>query len=111
MADLSLAPAFLNAGAVGFTIDAGRWPRLAAWLDRVEADTPLGPLNAMARALMRTPIQHQRERLPEFGFTPTDRSWMGAEARRGRWECDRGETLGCRVRAPVSHCGRSPVDR
>ena len=83
MADLSLAPAFLNAGAVGFTVDAARWPRLAAWLDRVETDTPLGALNALARALMRTPVKHHRDRLPEFGFTPSERSWIGAEARRG----------------------------
>lgn len=82
MADLSLAPAFVNAAAVEYRVDPARWPRLAAWLDRVEADTVLGPLNTFARALMRTPLKHQRDRLPEFGFQPAERSWTGAEARR-----------------------------
>ena len=83
MADLSVAPAFVNAGAVQVNVDPARWPRLAAWLARVEAETPLGPLNEMARALMRTPQRAHRDRLPEFGFTPAERSWGGGEARRG----------------------------
>lgn len=83
MADLSLAPAFVNAGAVQVNVDPARWPRLAAWLGRVETETPLGPLNALARALMRTPQHAHRDRLPEFGFTPSERSWGGGEARRG----------------------------
>lgn len=82
-ADLSLAPAFVNAGAVQVNVDPTRWPRLAAWLARVEAGTPLGPLNQMARALMRTPQHAHRDRLPEFGITPTARSWAGTEVRRG----------------------------
>jgi glutathione S-transferase len=83
MADLSLAPAFANAGAVQVNVDPARWPRLAAWLDRVEAETPLGPLNALARTLMRTPIQAHRDRLPEFGLAAASRSWAGDTPRRG----------------------------
>lgn len=83
MADLALAPAFLNAGVVGVTVDPARWPRFAAWLERVGTETPLASLNDLARALMRTPVQAHRDRLAEFGFQPADRSWMGAEARRG----------------------------
>lgn len=83
MADLSLAPAFANAGAVQIGVDPGRWPRLAAWLERMEAETPLGPLNLLARALMRTPVKHHRDRLAEFGFAASARSWMGDAPRRG----------------------------
>lgn len=83
MADLSLAPAFVNAAAVEYSVDPARWSRLAAWLQRIEADTVLGPLNGFARALLRTPVKHHRDRLPEFGFQPAERSWMGLEARRG----------------------------
>lgn len=83
MADLSVAPAFANAGAVQVNIDADRWPKLAAWLERVEAETPLGPLNKLARALMRTPIKAHRERLPEFGMVAASRSWAGDTPRRG----------------------------
>ena len=83
MADLSVAPAFVNAGAVQVNVDPARWPKLAAWLERVEAETPLGPLNKLARALMRTPAHAHRDRLPEFGFVPSSRSWAGETARRG----------------------------
>lgn len=83
MADLSVAPAFVNAGAVQVNVDPARWPKLAAWLERVETQTPLGPLNQLARALMRTPGHAHRDRLPEFGFVPSSRSWGGGEVRRG----------------------------
>ena len=83
MADLSVAPAFVNAAAVQVEVDAARWPKLAAWLARVEGETPLGPLNAMARALMLTPAKAHRDRLPEFGYVAAAQSWGGAEPRRG----------------------------
>ncbi len=83
MADLSLAPAFANARAVQVEVDPAHWPRLAAWLERMEAETPLGPLNKLARALMRTPLQAHRERLPEFGLAAASRSWAGEGFRRG----------------------------
>jgi glutathione S-transferase len=83
IADLSLAPAFLNARAVQVTVDPERWPRVAAWLERVNEETPLGALNKMARTLLRTPIQHHRDRLPQFGYAASARSWMGEAPRRG----------------------------
>lgn len=83
IADLSVAPAFANAGAVQINVDASRWPRLAAWLERMETETPLGPLNTLARTLMRTPLQAHRDRLPEFGFAAATRSWAGDGYRRG----------------------------
>lgn len=83
MADLSLAPTFLNAGAVQVHVDPARWPRTAAWLERVNHETPLGPLNKLARALMRTPIAAHRDRLAEFGLAAANRSWMGEAPRRG----------------------------
>lgn len=83
IADLSVAPAFANAGAVQVNVDPARWPRLAAWLERVEAETPLGPLNAMARTLMRTPLHAHRGRLPEFGLAAATRCWASDAPRRG----------------------------
>lgn len=83
MADLSVAPAFLNGRAVQVNVDPDRWPRLAAWLERMNEETPLGPLNKLARNLMRTPLAGHRERLTEFGLAPAGRSWAGEAARRG----------------------------
>ncbi len=83
IADLSLAPAFANAGAVQVNVDPTRWPRLVAWLERMETETPLGPLNKLARTLMRTPLHAHRDRLPEFGLAAASRSWAGDGYRRG----------------------------
>lgn len=82
-ADFALAPAFTNAGVIQVNVDPARWPRFAAWLERMEAETPLGPLNDLARALMRTPLAAHRERLPEFGLAAASRSWAGDTPRRG----------------------------
>lgn len=83
IADLSLAPAFANARAVQVEVEAARWPRLAAWLERMEAETPLGSLNNLARTLMRTPLHAHRDRLSEFGLAAATRSWAGEAPRRG----------------------------
>lgn len=84
LADLSLAPAFFNARAVGLTPEPERWPRLAAWLDRMEAETPLGHLNQLAGKLMRTPLHAHRARLEQFDLVPsTAHDWSGETATRG----------------------------
>lgn len=83
IADLSLAPAFANARAVQVEVDPARWPRLAAWLGRMETDTPMGPLNKLTRTLMRTPLAAHRERLSEFGIAAASQSWAGEGYRRG----------------------------
>lgn len=83
IADLSLAPAFLNGRAVQVNVDPERWPRLAAWLERVETETPLGDLNRLARKLMRTPPHAQRDRLTEFGMAATRHTWAGDVPRPG----------------------------
>ncbi|HST92442.1 MAG TPA: glutathione S-transferase family protein [Brevundimonas sp.] len=83
LADLSVAPAFLNASAVQVNVDPARWPRLSAWLERMETETPLGPLNTLARALMRTPLAAHRDRLSEFGLAAAASSLGGDTARAG----------------------------
>ncbi|MES2834209.1 MAG: glutathione S-transferase family protein [Pseudomonadota bacterium] len=82
-ADFALAPAFVNAAAVGLEVDAGRWPRLAGWLQRMKEETPLGALNKAARTLMRTPMHAHRDRLPELGLVAAAQSWLGGAAVRG----------------------------
>ena len=83
MADFSVTVAFTNARGIGITIDATRWPRFAALLERVDAQTPLGPLNSLARRMMKTPLENHRDLMAEFGMPATSRTWMGAEVRRG----------------------------
>ncbi len=44
VADLALASPFVNAGYAQYTIDAGKWPKVAALVDRVKAHGAVAPL-------------------------------------------------------------------
>jgi glutathione S-transferase len=83
LADFSLAPAFLNARVVGVEVDAGRWPLLAAWLGRVEDETPLKKLNEVAMAFMTTKLADQPAMMAEHGYALAVRSHDGGRAMRG----------------------------
>lgn len=72
-ADFAIATPFVNAEIVGVTPDADKWPRLTGWLARMET-TALGPLNDLARILVKTRIHEQRWRLAELGYTPASRN-------------------------------------
>jgi glutathione S-transferase len=52
LADLALANPFINGGYGGFSLDAGLWPRTAAWLERVKSDPVLVKLLTAEQALM-----------------------------------------------------------
>ena len=83
LADFSLAPAFLNARVVGVEVDAGRWPRLAGWLGRVERDTPMKALNAVSMAFMTTRPADQAGLMEAHGLKVAARSHDGGRAMRG----------------------------
>lgn len=52
VADLSLVSPFVNAGYVGYTIDAERWPKFANFSERVKAHSVVaGILEAEAKAM------------------------------------------------------------
>ena len=52
VADIALASPFVNAGYAGYTVDAEKWPRLAAFNKRVKSHSILAPLlEAEAKAL------------------------------------------------------------
>jgi glutathione S-transferase len=44
VADMALASPFVNAGYAGYTIDAERWPKVAAFVDRVLSHAVVAPL-------------------------------------------------------------------
>ena len=83
LADFSLAPAFLHARGVGIEVDAGRWPRLAGWLGRVETDTPLKALNDVSMAFMTTRPADQAGLMEAHGLKVAERSHDGGRAMRG----------------------------
>lgn len=83
IADVSVAAFFRNAAFVGVTVDPGRWPRLAAWLERVlvlECFTHLEPFEKVS---LRTPIPRHREALAAAGAPLTADTFFTATPRRG----------------------------
>lgn len=82
IADISIAAFFFNARVAGFEPD-DRWPKVRAWLARMEADTPLAGLNRTAGRLMRAPPAEHREVLAGLGYALSDRTWAGDRPRRG----------------------------
>ena len=49
VADIALASAFVNAGYANYTIDAERWPKAAAFVQRFTANSVVAPLLAAER--------------------------------------------------------------
>jgi len=60
IADVSIACFFRNAALARLTIDATRWPRSAAFVDRVLAGESFQRLRPFEERLMRTPIPEHR---------------------------------------------------
>lgn len=83
MIDLTFASFFRNAALAGWTSDATRWPRVAAWIDHVWA-TPLFARSVMLEQIMLTTRgADQRSALEAAGLKVADSSVRGDMPRRG----------------------------
>jgi len=67
IADVSIACFFRNAQFVRYAVDAARWPRTAAFVERVLALPPFVALRAIEEPLLRVPPSQHRERLSQLG--------------------------------------------
>ena len=83
LADIAPACFFRNAGWVRFQIDAGKWPRAAAWMTRTLASPPFAKLAALEEGVLRTPIAEQREKLRSLGAPISADTLAAASPRRG----------------------------
>jgi glutathione S-transferase len=83
IADIAPACFFRNAGWARFQIDAGRWPRAAAWISRTLDSPPLAKLAKLEDAILRTPIAQQRDALKGVGAPVSAESYGGNAPRRG----------------------------
>lgn len=81
-ADTALAVSFANARWSRLEPDPARWPRLVAWLDLMDRETPLGRLNRIGSKVLKTPPPDHRALLPELGLAVADRTWGGAKPQR-----------------------------
>jgi glutathione S-transferase len=83
VADIAVSVFFRNAAFAGYSIDAGRWPRTAAFVARTLAHPAFLKLRPFEELLLRTPIPRQRDALREAGAPVTEQTLGGPEPRRG----------------------------
>jgi len=67
VADVALGAMFRNAAFAGFTVDAARWPRLAALLERLHGHAAFVELARFEALCLKTPIPEQRAALAAAG--------------------------------------------
>lgn len=84
LGDISVAVMFRNMRYARWMPDAVRWPKTAAWIERVEAHPAMRRGIAWADVLVATPIPEQRRRAAEIGLPLTnDTYFASATPRRG----------------------------
>lgn len=83
VADVAIATFFRNAAFARFAVDADRWPRTAAFVERVLDLDCLERLRPFEDLLMRTPPPQQREALLQAGAPVCAETVGGAAPRRG----------------------------
>jgi glutathione S-transferase len=83
LADIALASFFVNAGYVGFQVDAGRWPKVARFVGDVLAEPVMAKLLGFEAIQMNATIKSRRQALIDAGVKLTEQSWGEREPRRG----------------------------
>jgi glutathione S-transferase len=81
IADISIACYFRTASFVKFVVDAQKWPRVAALVDRVQALAPFQKLARLEESMLRIPVVQQREALAAVG-APLTRETMATDVPR-----------------------------
>ena len=83
LADVALASFFVNAGYVGFKVDAGRWPKVARFVGDVLAEPVMAKLLGFEAIQMNASIKGRRQALIDAGVKLSEQSWGEREPRRG----------------------------
>ncbi|MCW3845734.1 glutathione S-transferase family protein [Sphingomonas sp. LB-2] len=81
IADISYACFFRNALLAGWTIDAARWPRTAAWIARVEAVPAFADTIRFETAIVSSPMAERREALIAAGAKLSEKTYGEAAPR------------------------------
>jgi glutathione S-transferase len=82
-ADISIATFFRNAAYARYTVDAARWPKVGAHVERILAEEPFAKLKKFEDLSSRTPIDKQRNVLQEAGAPLSAKTYATAQPRRG----------------------------
>jgi len=88
IADISIACFFRNAAFSQFQIDSARWPRTAAFVERILKLDSFEKLKLIEDRLLRTPLAQHRAALTEIGVPLTKATYGTTEPRRGIMRID-----------------------
>ena len=83
LADISVASFFRNAAYADFSIDAARWPKTAAWVERTLAHAAIASLLPFEEVQRSATIKGRRQALIDAGAPLSERSWGTREPKRG----------------------------
>ncbi|MGH6780560.1 MAG: glutathione S-transferase family protein [Sphingomonadaceae bacterium] len=83
LADIAIAVFFRNAAYAGFTVDAGRWPRAASFLNRALNHEALASLVPFENAQLGTSVAGRRQALLDAGAPLTGETVGTRRPRRG----------------------------
>jgi glutathione S-transferase len=75
IADISVTTFFRNAAFARYKVDASRWPKVAALIERAFATDAFAKLRPFEDLCMKTPIAAQREALGAAGAPLTGDTW------------------------------------
>ena len=78
IADISIAAYFRTASFVRYAVDAARWPRTAAFVQRMQALPAFQKLARLEDGVLRVPVTEQREALLAMG-APITRETMRSD--------------------------------
>jgi glutathione S-transferase len=83
IADVAICAFFRNASLARYTVDASRWPKTAAFVERVLALESFAQLKPLEDRMMRTPIPKHRAVLAELGARLMSETYGTDAPRRG----------------------------
>jgi glutathione S-transferase len=83
LADISVATFFLNGRYAGFRVDADRWPRTAAYVDRALGEPCFTRFLPFEQAQLSTNAQGRRKALLAVGAPLTAETYATREPRKG----------------------------
>jgi len=83
VADFAVAAILRNLAWARVPLDAQRWPRTAAWVERTTALPALAKVTALGERVMQSPPERHRAVLAELGVALTETTLAGSAPRRG----------------------------
>lgn len=83
VADISIAVFFRNAAFAKYRIDAARWPKTAAYVERVLLQDCLARLRPFEEKMIRTPVPKHRSALAELGAPLSGETYGSSTPRPG----------------------------